>query len=491
MHADSFTFAARIGCYPGARMERERAVHTIFPLSSARARLAPVIAAAMLVALLGALRLSAPIATRGEAREGLVVRTIVRSGEWILPRREGALPSKPPLFHWIAAAIALPLGLNDAVVRAPSILAAWIVLLSTMAIGRVLGGPRVGWIAPLMLLGTVGFWRSALEARVDMVFTACVTVALGAFHHWYVRGGRTACALVYFGSACAILAKGPAGAVVPAVVIGGFVLAMRDRIVLLRLWAPGPALGAAMLVLGWYALAFREGGSEFVATQILHENVDRFLGSGAFAGRRAHRPLKIIGLFAVHLFPWNLALLFGLGRGRGNGTPDPGRRFLHAWWLGVLGFFALAGGQRGVYLLPLYPAVALLAAREIVARLPPRLVVPGAASMALLVIACAGGTLARGWSVARREPLLDFARLVAARLPPGERIGATGRVSENDVLVLAYGLDRPLPRVRRGDRRPQFLLSPTARGPLTADCAAAIGPIATLPRLVVLRCPER
>src|SRR4029079_19602587 len=42
---------------------------------------------------------SPPIDHHGEAREGLVVQAIVDRGEWILPRRNGELPSKPPLFH--------------------------------------------------------------------------------------------------------------------------------------------------------------------------------------------------------------------------------------------------------------------------------------------------------------------------------------------------------------------------------------------------------
>lgn len=450
------------------------------------------IAAAILVGLLATLHVSPPIANRGEAREGLIVRTIVREGEWVLPRREGLLASKPPLFHWIAAAIALPLGLSDAAVRTPSVLAAWIVLLSTFAIGRSVGEQRVAWLATAALLGTVGFWRSALEARVDMVFTACVCVSLAAFYRWYLDRGRVARALVYLGGAAAVLAKGPVGAVLPALVIGGFLLARRDGAALRRLWAPWPALGAAVLVLGWYALAYQRGGNEFVAVHVFRENVDRFVGREGFEGRRAHRPLKLLGEFAVHLFPWNLALFFALRRRREGGGPDVAGRFLHVWWLVVLGFFSLAGGKRGVYLLPLYPAIALLAARELVARIPPRLIPASAGAITLLAVAAAGWHLANGWSAAREESLLSFARLVDVQLPRSAPLGATGAVAENDVLILAYAIDRPLPRIRTGDRRPPFLIAPAgARGPLTAGCSVAIDPVADQRPVVLLQCPER
>jgi hypothetical protein len=111
--------------------------------------------------------------------------------------------------------------------------------------------------------------------------------------------------------------------------------------------------------------------------------------------------------------------------------------------------------------------------------------------MAVMVVACAGGTLSGGWFAARHEPLLAFARLVDHRLSPGAPLGATGRVDENDVLVLAYVLDRPLSRVRAGERRPRFVIAPSGpRSAFTADCETMVAPIAKLPRLVLLRCPD-
>ena len=45
--------------------------------------------------------------TRGEPREGLVVREMLRTGAWIVPRRpEGEIARKPPLYYWLAAPVA-------------------------------------------------------------------------------------------------------------------------------------------------------------------------------------------------------------------------------------------------------------------------------------------------------------------------------------------------------------------------------------------------
>src|SRR5205814_10216430 len=99
-----------------------------------------VLAAAALVALavvLAALPIGSDVYEGGEAREGLVVREMLRTGDWILPLWNGSVvPSKPPLFHWLAAGAAPPSGpgVTDHTPRAPSIaLAGLVVLLGLLA----------------------------------------------------------------------------------------------------------------------------------------------------------------------------------------------------------------------------------------------------------------------------------------------------------------------------------------------------------------------
>src|SRR5262245_14773590 len=59
-----------------------------------------------------------------EGGEALVVREIIHSGNWILPLRNGVeIPSKPPLYHWLAALVAkFTHQLDEFSVRFPSAL---------------------------------------------------------------------------------------------------------------------------------------------------------------------------------------------------------------------------------------------------------------------------------------------------------------------------------------------------------------------------------
>jgi 4-amino-4-deoxy-L-arabinose transferase-like glycosyltransferase len=73
-----------------------------------------------------------PFYTRGEPREGLVVREMLRSGEWLVPARPDGEPArKPPLYYWSAAAAraALP-DAPELALRLPS---------AAFATGAVLG----------------------------------------------------------------------------------------------------------------------------------------------------------------------------------------------------------------------------------------------------------------------------------------------------------------------------------------------------------------
>ena len=190
-------------------------------------------ALALAVVGLIACALAAPIVTRGEAREALVVRDVLQHGHWIIAHRDGTIASKPPLFHWLAAGAASIAGLHDAVIRLPSVLAAVALLGLTAMLGRRIGGPALGALAVGVLATNPYFWASAVEARVDMLFAALIAAALAAFFDWHREANAAARRALYFAVAAAVLTKGPAGAAIPALAIVLF-LAWEGRLTELR-----------------------------------------------------------------------------------------------------------------------------------------------------------------------------------------------------------------------------------------------------------------
>lgn len=423
-----------------------------------------------LLGLLFALPLrGSPITHHGEAREGLVVQDVVAHRHWILPRRNGELPSKPPLFHWTAAATTKLFGASDATLRLPSAIAAFVTLVAVLALGRTIDGAVTGWLACGMLLGSAPFVTAATEARVDMVFTAAITLALAGFRIWDLTRRPAARIVVYAAVAAAVLAKGPAGAVLPTLAIVAF-LASDGRLRTLRdLFDWRLALAVIAVDAGWYALAIADGGAAFVRLQLVRENFERAFGGPTYGKTGRHGVARLAWSFFTGFLPWSLVLPASLvARARGT-RGDAHARFLHVWWITVLALFALAAGKRAVYVLPAAPAVALLAARALgralgaddgatswlaLLRAPRWLRVrtpaPRLAMLAVLLVLLDVGTML-GVHVTRarraaRGSLTAFAATVAATVPADAPLFAARDLGRDETLVVAYRTGRALPR---------------------------------------------
>jgi len=404
-----------------------------------------------------------PIWNHGEAREGLVVQDIVHEHEWLLAHPNERIPSKPPLYHWIAAVLATIFGLSDWTVRLPSALAAGAMATMTFMLGKAIGGRATGWLAVGALLGMYQFWVSGTEARVDMVFAACVTASITGFFFWQRDGKESSRAICYLAAGLAVLAKGPAGIAFPALAIVGFLAAEKRLDRLRELWSWRWIAVTLALDAGWYAAAYHIGGERFLAVQLLRENFDQVLGAHGFSSR--HDKLAAVGWLATRLFPWNLALLWCLFRRvRGEREDSPGR-LLHAWWMAIFAIVFFSTIKRAVYLLPAYPAIALIAARALVSmraaagrastsrfeRIKTFLTASPRRVVLTLVIVDLFLLLPNP-SVWRRQlsyrGMLDFVQAVGAAVPTTKRLFAVPELGNPTRLVIAYRLQRnilPLP----------------------------------------------
>jgi len=306
-----------------------------------------------------------PFHTKGEPREGLVVWEMTHGGGWILPKRNGQeLPSKPPLFHWLAAVTSLAHGATDEwSIRFPSAALSLLGLLCVFAAGATLWSSRAGLISALVLMTTFEWARAATNARVDMTLTFGLEVAFLSLL-FFLRN-RTSGWLVplYIGITLAVLGKGPVGAALPGLVTVIMVALALDVGALRQM-----RLGSGALVVGigaglWYVLALVLGGWAFFRKQILAENLFTFVDNPDFGGGHRHGLFYLPGALMLGLLPWSLLLpgvVARLWRARTELSVRDARVYLLVWIAVVLGFYSIAASKRGVYLLSLYPAVALL-----------------------------------------------------------------------------------------------------------------------------------
>ncbi len=344
-----------------------------------------------------------PFHTKGEPREAVAVQDLVGSKRIALPLRNGSeMPRKPPLFHWLGAAVSKFYGrVDERSVRLPSALQSCAAALLVLFVGYAFGNPTAGLLAALVLLSSLEWARSSTSARIDMTLALGTTASFAGLSTFGRTKKPLSLALLYGGMIWGTLAKGPIGIILPTLCIGTWILLDRGTIWLAggvattalafgatQLGAPLlPTLGISATVwlllltyagtqslrqLGaipgyaivgvataaWYALALAEGGGEFFELQILTENFGRFLGTSPEAVGHEHGPGYLFGAFAAGFLPWILFLPFALVSVRGVSPAI----FVHCLiWIGVtFGFFTLSSSKRSVYLLPLYPAASLL-----------------------------------------------------------------------------------------------------------------------------------
>src|SRR5690348_421859 len=101
----------------------------------------------------------APFFDKQEAREALVVVAMLDSGNWVLPLRNGnEIPSKPPLYHWLAAITSRAFGQtypDEFTLRFPSALLASAGVFLVYFVGAALWERRAGLVSAILLATSI------------------------------------------------------------------------------------------------------------------------------------------------------------------------------------------------------------------------------------------------------------------------------------------------------------------------------------------------
>jgi 4-amino-4-deoxy-L-arabinose transferase-like glycosyltransferase len=320
-----------------------------------------VLAAAVLAWNLGGYDLWAP----DEPYFGEGAREMIADGHWLVPHLLGEVTTdKPPLFFWLIALVSLPWGgISAWTARLPSLLAALGTLALTMRLARRWWGERAPPAAGIFLATMVLFWRQARSVQIDALLCFLILVSLSAFEAFRAGQacGRPAGLLFWAAAAGATLAKGPVGLLIPLLIALLTLAADRD----LRSWrrfAPftGPALFLALT--GAWAVAAGAGG-EYSVFDALRTH---FLERAVHGMHHAQPPWFYLTTLPVDLLPWTGLVIGGLALAWRE-RRDPRMRFLLVWSAAVVLMFSVSTEKRDLYVLPAFPAFALLAAGLIAA----------------------------------------------------------------------------------------------------------------------------
>ena len=342
-----------------------------------------------------------PFWDEDEPRFAAIARTMLETGDWVVPTYNGTLAvDKPVLMHWCMAACFGVFGTSEVAARLPSAVATVLTALVLLRAGTRWFSPLAGMLAAFAYVGCLLVAVESHAATPDAILTALTTWATVLIAEAFIPGvgsatpatgrldlGRAALAGALMG--LAVLCKGPIGFVGPLAVVLPWVwgVELQRRLKRCEDWNVGGltrqacvavldtlratrivTVTLAMLAVAapWYvAVGMRTAGAWPAGFFFIH-NVGRFAapmekhGGGVF-----YHPLGLL----VGFFPWScflpLAVVLAGWRlwKRAAPRPEASALTLVLFWMAVwVGAFSAAATKLPNYIMPAYPAAALLVA---------------------------------------------------------------------------------------------------------------------------------
>lgn len=285
-----------------------------------------------------------------EPRQAIMAREMMERGDYIHPHLNGKpYLEKPPLYPWLIVLAAKARGgLDEFSARIPAALSAIGLALVTFCLGALLADKLTGLLGGLIFMTNYQVLSVGRESVMDMTFAFFIGLTILCGFAALRKGRPLLFVLSLLPASLAILSKGPAGLVIPA---GTLFLVMAVEGKARRFFIP-LALGcllAAAAASVWFLMAGEAYWREF----ILRQNITRY--TAAFDHRESY--LYYFYKIFFNFMPWSFLLPFALYHGCRKKAWLP-----LLWFFFTFLFFFFSLSKRAIYLLPLYPALALLAA---------------------------------------------------------------------------------------------------------------------------------
>jgi 4-amino-4-deoxy-L-arabinose transferase-like glycosyltransferase len=347
-----------------------------FAASSNRRALA-VLAIVSLIAFVPGIFQIPPV-DRDEARFAQATKQMIETGDYVDIRFQDEVRYKKPVgIYWLQAAVvktAEAVGIPRArtrisLYRIPSLVGALGAVLATYWCALAFVGRRGAALAALMMLGSTLLGVEARLAKTDAMLLLAVVAAMGVLARVYLfprTGGTTQrdwalVAVFWTALAAGILLKGPVILMIVGLTAAALSIFDRSARWLMALRPLPGIIWLLVLVLPWFLAIYARAGGTFFTNAVGHDLLDKVAG-----GQESHGapPGLYFILFFATFFP--ASILAGLAAPAVWAVRrEPAARFLLAWLLPSWIVFELIPTKLPHYVLPLYPAVAILIAAAV------------------------------------------------------------------------------------------------------------------------------
>ena len=300
-----------------------------------------------------------PLWDTDEGMHAATSKTMVETGDWLHPMLNGEpFYDKPPMFNWLVALSFVALGFTEFAARLPAAIAGLATVLVTYGYGRHAVGSQAAFLGAIVLATSLEFVVLSRVVVHDILLAFGVTTACLAFFAAYAgeRRRTTHLIVMYAATGLAVLAKGPVGALLSGGAVLTFLVLRRDpRFIRKMMLVRGTLLVAVVGLPPYLLMAARD--PDFARYFVVVQNVGSFVS----AESRHPEPFYFyLPILIAGLFPWIAFLPAAVRVSRRPDDIPGGRAFLWAWFGFVVLFFSAAVSKLATYVLPAFPAAALL-----------------------------------------------------------------------------------------------------------------------------------
>lgn len=283
-----------------------------------------------------------------EPRQAIMAGEMMERNDYIHPYLNGKpYLEKPPLYPWMIIVASKIRGkLDEFSSRIPAAISATLLLVITYFLSLRFTDSTGSLFASSILATNYQFFSGARKSVMDMSFALFIGLTIWLGYMGMEKGKRWLFIISFLASGLAILTKGPAGLLIPAFVLFiQLIITGQVRRFLLPL-VTGCFIALALSSI-WFFLAGEEYWQEF----ILRQNITRYIK--AFDHREEF--FYYFPKLFFNFLPWSIMLPFAIIHAFKKRYSLP-----LIWFLFSFLFFQFSTSKRAIYLLPLYPACAIL-----------------------------------------------------------------------------------------------------------------------------------
>jgi len=301
-----------------------------------------------------------------EGRYAEIAREMVATGNWVTPRVNGIKYfEKPALQYWLTAASFEAFGISEWTARLPTALAGFLTIVAVGWAGAVLASPAVGVYSAAVLASCVWHFGISHILTLDALLSFWLALALVGFllaqrADATPRSRERMMLVAYVATAGGIMTKGIVALAIPGTTLILYSLATRDYAPWKRLYIARGLPLLLVLTVPWFVLVSMRN-PEFARFFFIHEHIDRFLT------KELKRPgpwWYFLPMLVTGLLPWTGVFLWRLKASWRDAAVDAGgfswARFCLIWSAFILVFFSISQSKLPSYILPIFPAAALV-----------------------------------------------------------------------------------------------------------------------------------